>query len=223
MRVLGQAWSIAGAPAGTLPSDVVRTSRKVVTEKALALAEAGLRVSLGQNLTAALRDVAFDFWGAGSGDRPDRGFDQLLRETEAGLELADALGAALAERLATDPRPRRTPFALEASAAQVAASGPDFVTFAVADGAGAAPVKAVLLDGAGRQTALLGRGRRAPGGRGRGRGLPPARPAGRRARSSASWPRPRPDPTRSGSWGTPRAACSSRPPSRGATGRSRGW
>ena len=162
MRVLGQAWSVAGAPAGTLPSDVVRTSRKVVTEKALALAEAGLRVSLGQNLTAALRDVAFDFWGAGSADRPDRGFDQLLRETEAGLELADALGAALAERLATDPEAPSDPFALELSAAQVAASGPDFVTFAVADGVGAAPVKAVLLDGAGGQTALRGSGGELP-------------------------------------------------------------
>ena len=156
MRVLGQAWSVAGAPAGTLPSDVVRTSRKAVTEKGLALAEAGLRVSLGQSLTAALRDVAFDFWGAGSADRPDPGFDQLLRESEAGLELANALGAALAERLSADPDGAADAFALEEEAARVAASGPDFVTFAVADGGGAAPVKAVLFDGAGRQTALLG-------------------------------------------------------------------
>src|SRR5262249_45614238 len=63
MRVLGQAWSIANAPAGTLPRDVIRTSRTVVTLKALALAEAGLRVSLRQPKRAALRDVAFDFWG----------------------------------------------------------------------------------------------------------------------------------------------------------------
>ncbi|HSF38175.1 MAG TPA: hypothetical protein VLT87_00195, partial [Thermoanaerobaculia bacterium] len=43
MRVLGQAWSVANAPAGTLPLGIVRTSKTVVTQKALALAEAGLR------------------------------------------------------------------------------------------------------------------------------------------------------------------------------------
>ena len=41
MRVLGHAWSVANAPSGTLPKGVVRTDRTVVTQKALALAEAG--------------------------------------------------------------------------------------------------------------------------------------------------------------------------------------
>ena len=94
MRVLGQAWSIANAPTGTLPRDVVRTNRTVVTQKALALAEAGLRVSLGQQTIDALRDVAFDFWG---GQPLDPGFDQLLRTTEAGRELRRAIGVALAD------------------------------------------------------------------------------------------------------------------------------
>ena len=58
MRVLGQAWSIANAPAGTLPATVIRTSKTVVTQKALALAEAGLRVQLGEPLDDALRDLA---------------------------------------------------------------------------------------------------------------------------------------------------------------------
>src|SRR6185436_5787211 len=68
MRVLGQGWGVANAPAGTLPPGVIRTSKTVVTEKALALAEAGLRQALGQPLDAALRDLATDFWGGATLD-----------------------------------------------------------------------------------------------------------------------------------------------------------
>ncbi len=81
MRVLGQGWSVANAPAGTLPAGVVRTSRTVVTQKALALAEAGLRQGLGQPAGDALRDLVTDFWG---GSPLDPGFDQLLRQSDAG-------------------------------------------------------------------------------------------------------------------------------------------
>jgi hypothetical protein len=144
MRVLGQAWSIANAPQGTLPRDVIRTSRTVVTQKALALAEAGLRVSLGQPERDALRDVVFDFWG---GPALDAGFDQLLRTTEAGDELRRALGAALgAGDGALDP------LGLESAMAKVAASGPDFVSFAIARAPGAS-LSVSVFDAAGHQTA----------------------------------------------------------------------
>lgn len=144
MRVLGQGWSIANAPTGTLPRDVVRTNRSVVTQKALALAEAGLRVSLGQEQIDALRDVAFDFWG---GQPLDPGFDQLLRATEAGRELRRAIGLALAD----DPK-FPTPLELESALAAVAASGPDFASFAVTGGDPAAPLGIALFDASGRQT-----------------------------------------------------------------------
>jgi hypothetical protein len=148
MRVLGQAWSIANAPGGTLSRDVVRTSRTVVTQKALALAEAGLRVSLGQREIDALRDVAFDYWG---GQPLDAGFDQLLRTTEAGAELRRAIGAALA----ADPR---FPGALELEAdlAEVASSGPDFASFAVAGGDPGSPLGITLRDAASRETSTGG-------------------------------------------------------------------
>jgi hypothetical protein len=97
MRVLGQGWSVANAPSGTLPAGVVRTSKTVVTQKALALAEAGLRQSLGQPPSDAMRDLATDFWG-GSGSLDsliDPGFDQLLRQSDAGQNLATVLGAHL--------------------------------------------------------------------------------------------------------------------------------
>jgi Carboxypeptidase regulatory-like domain len=155
MRVLGQAWSVANAPAGTLPSDVIRTSRAVVIQKALALAEAGLRVSLGQPERDALRDIAFDFWG---GQTLDAGFDQLLRTTDAGDELRGALGAELgAGDGASDP------LSLEAGVAQVAASGPDFVSFAVRSNPGA-PLGIFVLDAAGHRTTnmVLEPGKRPP-------------------------------------------------------------
>src|SRR5262249_57682025 len=81
MRVLGQAWSIAKAPAGTLPSGVRRITQQGVVQKALSVAEAGLRIDLGQPSSDALRDLLFDFYG---GENVDPGFDQLLRETDAG-------------------------------------------------------------------------------------------------------------------------------------------
>ncbi|HTC93759.1 MAG TPA: carboxypeptidase regulatory-like domain-containing protein [Terriglobales bacterium] len=139
MRVLGQAWSIANAPAGALPQGVIRTDRNAVTQKALALAEAGLRVGLGQPLNSALRDLGLDFYG---GSPVDPGFDQLMRTTNAGHDFAAALGAALAQPASDSGGP----LAYERQIAQLAASGPDFISFAVTNGSSAAPVDVVLSD-----------------------------------------------------------------------------
>ena len=147
MRVLGQAWSIANAPSGTLPKDVIRTSRGIVTQKALALAEAGLRVSLGQPDADAIRDLLFDFYGANENTAVDGGFDQLLRTTNAGSDLARAIGNAL-----------KTPSDLAGGAAayertvsRVAASGSNFVAFAFGNASGA-PVTATLTDNSGHES-----------------------------------------------------------------------
>jgi hypothetical protein len=91
MRVLGQAWSVANAPAGSLPRGVARTSKSVVVAKALALAEAGLRISLGQDATESVRALDYDFF---AGTPRDAGFDQLLRDTDAGQALRQACGGA---------------------------------------------------------------------------------------------------------------------------------
>ncbi|HEX6096863.1 MAG TPA: carboxypeptidase regulatory-like domain-containing protein [Thermoanaerobaculia bacterium] len=124
MRVLGQAWSISNAPAGTLPPNVTGIGKVVATQKALALAEAGLRVSLGQPVAGAVRDLLFDFHG---GSPVDPGFDQLLRETDAGRGFAEAVGAALVQPMQMAGGATH----YERETAQLAASGPDFVTFAV--------------------------------------------------------------------------------------------
>jgi hypothetical protein len=143
MRVLGQAWSICNAAPGTLPSGVRGISQTVVVNKARALAEAGLRVSLGESAPAAVRDLLADFYG---GESVDLGFDQLLRQTVAGRDLARALGAALAEPADQSGGP----VAYERELARFAASGPDFLSF-VAVGAG--PVDVSLLDATGQQLA----------------------------------------------------------------------
>ncbi len=143
MRVLGQAWSVAKAR--TLPAGVLATSEATVVTKALALAEAGLRVTLGQSQGEALRDLLFDFWGA----PVERGFDQLLRTTEAGSDLARVLGLHLAPAVSAAGGALDYADALS----EVAASGPDFVAFAVDTGA-ARLADVALIDALGRVTSV---------------------------------------------------------------------
>ena len=151
MRVLGQGWSIANAPSGTLPKGVIRISRGVVTQKALALAEAGLRVSLGQPVNDAVRDLLFDFYGASGSATVDAGFDQLLRTTNAGTDLARAIGNAL--RSASEVAGGAP--AYERTVSRVAVSGPNYVAFAFGNAAGA-PVTARLTDHSGHSSVADG-------------------------------------------------------------------
>jgi hypothetical protein len=146
MRVLGQAWSVATAP--SLPANVLPTTTTLVTEKALALSEAGLRVSLGEPLPAALRDLGVDFFGGSpSGTSVDPGFDQVLRTTPAGQNFVSVLGGDLAQPAAQSGGAS----AYELQLAQVESSGPNFISFAVGSGTGAAPVSVAITDGAGNQ------------------------------------------------------------------------
>ena len=161
MRVLGQAWSVANAPAGTLPIGVVRTSKTVVTQKALALAEAGLRQELGQPVADALRDLVTDFWGgAPLGSSLDGGFDQILRQSDAGHDFAAVLGAALEDPMQASGGV--IPY--QGDLSEVAASGPDVLAIAVGRGQGAAPVAVSITDGSGRILSSQTPGGTIPGG-----------------------------------------------------------
>lgn len=157
MRVLGQAWGVANDPPGTLPAGVIATNTNVVTQKALALAEAGLRQSLGQPLGDALRDLTTDFWG---GTTIDPGFDQLLRQSVAGQNLATVLGLNLAAPMAQDGGP--LPY--ERAISTVEASGPDFVAFTVGNGSSAAPVNVSITDANGNALTSTTPGGAIPGG-----------------------------------------------------------
>jgi hypothetical protein len=144
MRVLGQAWSVATAPPGTLPAGVIPTTTTIVTQKALALSEAGLRQSLGESLSNAIRDLAPDWWG---GTPVDPGFNQVLQTTPAGQNFVSVLGANLAQPMADAGGP--LPYELQLS--QIEASGPNFLAVAVGNGTSAAPVTVTLTDSSGNQ------------------------------------------------------------------------
>src|SRR5262249_44458338 len=149
MLVLGEGWSIANAPPGTLPSGVIPTNKSVVTKKALALAEAGLRVGLGQPVGDAVRDLLGDFYG---GAPLDPGFDQLLRRTDAGRNFERAVGAVLAQP-ASDSGGALN---YQEQLSEIYASGQDFVSFAIANGTSAAPVIFTLTDSLGNVDSNIG-------------------------------------------------------------------
>ena len=157
MRVLGQAWSVANAPPGTLPANVMPTSTNVVIQKALAFSEAGLRQSLGEPLPNAIRDLAPDFWG---GSPVDPGFNQVLQTTPAGQNFINVLGANLAQPMVNAGGPG--PYELQLT--QLEASGPNFVAFSVGSGTTAAPVTVTMTDSAGNQLGSNIPGGSIPGG-----------------------------------------------------------
>lgn len=157
MRVLGQAWSVANAPPGTLPANVIPTTVNVVTQKALAFSEAGLRQALGETQPNALRDLIPDWW---SGSPVDPGFNQVLQTTPAGQNFITVLGADLAQPVANSGGP--LPYELQLS--ELEASGPNFLAFAVGSGTSAAPVAVTLTDGAGNVLSTNSPGGSIPGG-----------------------------------------------------------
>ena len=102
-RVLGQGISLATA--GIVPPGVKPVARSTVTRRVLEMAEAGQRLLYGDTMDRVLADLLLDWQG---GREFQEGWDQILRETDAGrewraailsgLEAHDAVGAS--ERLA---------------------------------------------------------------------------------------------------------------------------
>ncbi|MEX0326383.1 MAG: Ig-like domain-containing protein, partial [Puniceicoccaceae bacterium] len=91
-RILGQALSISTAP--LLPAGVEKVSKSHLRQKAIELAEAGQRVRYGEPLQSVLPDLLLDWQGARDFLS---GWDQILRETEAGLEWRVAMAQAMTD------------------------------------------------------------------------------------------------------------------------------
>ncbi|MBN9691450.1 MAG: carboxypeptidase regulatory-like domain-containing protein [Verrucomicrobia bacterium] len=89
-RVLGQALGVATA--ARLPAGVLPVRRATVTQRVIELAEAGQRVELGDPSRRVYTDLLLDWLG---GRTASEGFDQILRETEAGREWRAALAAVI--------------------------------------------------------------------------------------------------------------------------------
>ena len=80
-RVLGQAVSVASA--ARLPPGVRSVLPATVVKRVIELAEAGQRIRYGDDVTTTLVDLALDWQG---GRHDSLGFDQIMRETDAGRE-----------------------------------------------------------------------------------------------------------------------------------------
>lgn len=91
-RVLGQALSTATA--AQLPPGVRSITDDVVRTRVVELAEAGQRLAYGDPRDKVLLDLLLDWHG---GRKQSLGFDQILRETEAGADFRSALVAELAK------------------------------------------------------------------------------------------------------------------------------
>jgi hypothetical protein len=112
LGLLGKAWAVATAPAGALPKDVVRFSKQIVLDRAVEVAEAGLRVSLHEPAADSAAQLLMDFAGSNyariaelysAADQPFQrdnfsGFDTLRRTSARG----DVFAAAVANLLAAD-------------------------------------------------------------------------------------------------------------------------
>ena len=91
-RVLGQAFSIATAPAEALPAGVLFVKRQTVIDRGLDLAQAGERISFGEPIARVIQDLTLDWLGNTS---LDLGFDQILRTTDAGAAFLAEVAAIL--------------------------------------------------------------------------------------------------------------------------------
>lgn len=98
MRVLGLAHSVATAPAGAPIGITNHIGRDLVEQRAQQLTEAGLRIRIGDMPITSIGDVMLDWLGNTvesrqsrvESERFDPGFDEVMRETNAGHDLEAA-------------------------------------------------------------------------------------------------------------------------------------
>ncbi len=137
LRVLGQAWSIATAPAGTIPEGVTSVSKTEVYDRANEIAEAGFRVQIGEPLDRALQGLAFEWVSTDA-----RGFEEIVRETNAGQAFLNAIGESLASPdTITD---------FHRDVAQTSSVESDHIVVGVGNGSGSAPLTWEVTSGFGR-------------------------------------------------------------------------
>ncbi|MBI4583457.1 MAG: carboxypeptidase regulatory-like domain-containing protein [Planctomycetes bacterium] len=166
LRILGQAWSIATAPAGSLPPGILRPSRDGVKSRAVGFAARGLRILFGEPLERVVTDYAFDYleteFGRLEAEFPaekeaerararadHEAFDRLVRSARQGRFVPRDIGeilrqAQLGGRLAG---------ALEALnlVADAGSGRAPYLAAAIGRGAGGVPARLRLVDPSGRR------------------------------------------------------------------------
>jgi hypothetical protein len=101
-QLLGQAWGVATAPPGSLPQGVTSISRNVVTDRAVELGIAGLRVEFGEQVPISLGTIVRDWLGELQSP-PDPGFADAVRNTFSGFNWYDSVGGQFAAAIAGSP------------------------------------------------------------------------------------------------------------------------
>ena len=144
--LLGQAWSVATAPAGALPADVLPIAKQTITSRANDLSEAGLRILMGDQRIKAVQDLAFDFLGS---DNANRGFDDLRRRSTQGLNLNRALAAEFQATIASSDV-----FTFQANYGLQASYRPGHVSVITSE----APVRVMVSDASGNRIGGLAAG-----------------------------------------------------------------
>ena len=116
VRLLGQAYSVATAPASALPPTIARITKGYVFDRAVKLAQAGLHVRFGEEPTATAEDLLLDYLGndiqrldelfpndavAQRIARDDtHAFDALRRAAAAGTNFTNVVGELIGKGLA---------------------------------------------------------------------------------------------------------------------------
>jgi 5-hydroxyisourate hydrolase-like protein (transthyretin family) len=160
--LLGKAWAVATAPAAAVPADLVRFSRKIVLDRAVEVAEAGLRLSLKEPLRDSATQLALDFLGSNFPRLNTRvtdaeglafeqnnfiGFDLLRRRSIRGDVFADAVAALLRDDLAL-----LGAAAFHGDVASKISYRPGTISVLASTQSGAVPVRLAIVDAAGRRT-----------------------------------------------------------------------
>ncbi len=145
--LLGQAWSIANAPAGSLPPGVATVTKKTVVNRAVELGIAGMRVDFGEPVMVSLDTVLRDWLGE---LQTDTGFADTQRNTRSGYEWFDSVGAEIYKRLNTGTSPI-TPLAFHQEFANTELPRSRFISALVTQASGQAIAGTRFIDAQGKQ------------------------------------------------------------------------
>ena len=101
-QLLGQAWSVANAPAGALPAGVLPVTKQTVINRAVELGYGGLRRDFGEPLDKTLHAINRDWLGELTNDN---GFADAMRNTPAGYYFFDTVGTKFYEAIQNGQSP----------------------------------------------------------------------------------------------------------------------
>ncbi|MEQ1871645.1 MAG: hypothetical protein ABL961_16640, partial [Vicinamibacterales bacterium] len=158
--LLGKAYAVATAPQAALPKSVTRFSRKIVWDRAIETAVAGLRIRLHEPTPDSALQLAADFAGSNysriaeftpkAADVPlvqqdYRAFDDLRRRSVRGDILAQSIANEMVPQLA-----QQGSSGFHRALAERLSYRPQFVSVLLSSDVGALPVGLQLLDASGR-------------------------------------------------------------------------